>query len=643
MKRQIFSRRNAEKGTKLHSKSYMPCARYSSFEMKFSLVILAATAATASAARFRSRNNAHSTMQDASSSGDWNIYLDGKTPINIPRVVMDAPPAYLLWRYDMKKNGIKVENGYVRMPTQTKLQASFARNFVDVGESQTGFSNLVWQMNPVSIVTPYPKLVAAEKYHVMSHDGPWDTSAADSISNTLATPSAANTAMFGIRVESVVANFMATDLGNQLTWSGQDQANLDEIRKYAALDGKAAGVVQKLTSHMRSELSAGAQRAAVAAATTHPKSSENLCLHLEETPEISIFDGYYQAPLRKNLVALRGQGTLAPMRTFGLFAGTLVFDVSVDGEHLEAYFVATQHLNLNMFKPKGTLYVGPANGVDSPVSASDGRYANPYEENSDLVKSIAHLTYKFMNAIPKQYGLLQASQGSICSANTRQHLAKTMRAPAAEINSLVRGGLLEWESKNFLGNFLGDFEDDVEGYAQDAAKDVNKVVHSASNVVNEELSEVVNSASNVVNSALSGVKAIGSDVLNWGESTVQDLVQHVSSLIDALKKTPQVLQSSANTILNALKNLVKWVSNKRNKRSADANRVWATGAYALMVATNMPKSVQCGASFIGAVPPFANSFETLEFAVWGHFIVETPPSFTGEATTATFWNDGIIV
>jgi len=603
----------------------MPCARYSSFEMKFSLVILAAIAATVSAARFRSRNNAHSTMQDASSSGDWNIYLDGKTPINIPRVVMDAPPAYLLWRYDMKKNGIKVENGYVRMPTQTKLQASFARNFVDVGESQTGFSNLVWQMNPVSIVTPYPKLVAAEKYHVMSHDGPWDTSAADSISNTLATPSAANTAMFGIRVESVVANFMATDLGNQLTWSGQDQANLDEIRKYAALDGKAAGVVQKLTSHMRSELSAGAQRAAVAAATTHPKSSENLCLHLEETPEISIFDGYYQAPLRKNLVALRGQGTLAPMRTFGLFAGTLVFDVSVDGEHLEAYFVATQHLNLNMFKPKGTLYVGPANGVDSPVSASDGRYANPYEENSGLVKSIAHLTYRFMNAIPKQYGMLQASQGRICPAETRQHLAKTTRAPDAEINSLVTGlGLLEWEKKNWVR--------DVEGYLKNVAKDVGNSVN-----------KVVHSASNAAKSALSGIKAIGSDVLNWSENIVQLLVQHVSSLIDTLEKTPQVLLSSANTILNALKNLAKWVFNESKKLSAATNLVWAQGVYMLTQVANFPKSVLCGASFIGVVPPFANSFEVLEFAVYAHFILETPPSFTGEATTATFWNDGIIV
>jgi len=564
-------------------------------------------------------------MQDASSSGDWNIYLDGKTPINIPRVVMDAPPAYLLWRYDMKKNGIKVENGYVRMPTQTKLQASFARNFVDVGESQTGFSNLVWQMNPVSIVTPYPKLVAAEKYHVMSHDGPWDTSAADSISNTLATPSAANTAMFGIRVESVVANFMATDLGNQLTWSGQDQANLDEIRKYAALDGKAAGVVQKLTSHMRSELSAGAQRAAVAAATTHPKSSENLCLHLEETPEISIFDGYYQAPLRKNLVALRGQGTLAPMRTFGLFAGTLVFDVSVDGEHLEAYFVATQHLNLNMFKPKGTLYVGPANGVDSPVSASDGRYANPYEENSGLVKSIAHLTYRFMNAIPKQYGMLQASQGRICPAETRQHLAETTRAPDAEINSLVTGlGLLEWEKKNWVR--------DVEGYLKNVAKDVGNSVN-----------KVVHSASNAAKSALSGIKAIGSDVLNWSESIVQLLVQHVSSLIDTLEKTPQVLLSSANTILNALKNLAKWVFNESKKLSAATNLVWAQGVYMLTQVANFPKSVLCGASFIGVVPPFANSFEVLEFAVYAHFILETPPSFTGEATTATFWNDGIIV
>ena len=76
--------------------------------------------------------------------------------------------------------------------------------------------------------------------------------------------------------------------------------------------------------------------------------------------------------------------------------------------------------------------------------------------------------------------------------------------------------------------------------------------------------------------------------------------------------------------------------------STAAHDLWRTADSLIATFTGITLSVNCGAVFLRSDLPHTNGLDMLEFAIWGHFIVEVPSAESLDAVTARFWDDGLV-
>jgi len=264
--------------------------------------------------------------------------------------------------------------------------------------SEAGLTNTLWGQNPGSLLSAKAVVGAGHKEHTLQADPlTWESASMERVlQERRAGPfGATGAAMQKLASNSKVRTLRdigativsgALGLGDELVDSSIDLDQLEQIRHYAAAEGGRSGVADKLQAEDYAQLRAAALAAYEAAGTTPSIRSGNLCLHLEpaEDGSLGLTKTRLELPLRKNLVALRGQTSFSPMRTFGIMVGTLVADV-VGGELVLYVTFSSQSYFPSDFKDAGVslqlpsgFYLGPADGKPTastsyPLAAPDGR------------------------------------------------------------------------------------------------------------------------------------------------------------------------------------------------------------------------------------------------------------------------------
>jgi len=360
----------------------------------------------------------------------YPIYVDGWNATYVPRKVIDGFASSMVFSFPLAQGGrdgatITADATSVRFPLEVLLQGGYARNVDSTGEQETGATNVMWMQNLDSILTDRAVVAWASKEHTLEHNAAaWDESNLDKIlkdRNSLKTqafwnglklfPEKRNKLNMLRDVATGVAG--ATNWGYEVTDASLDLPHIEQLRAYIEKDDHTAGVAEKLGSERFAKMSADAATAAANAAGLPVVKSEQLCLHLEEAPGLYLNakEKYFEMPLNKNLVALRGQVSAAPMRVFRVLTGNLVATLSESGNEIQFYMTFSSQSYVPLGAP-GTseglapigLYLGPVDGktadtTDYPVPATDGR-------------SIAHIAgpskiryqlHKVLERIPVDY------------------------------------------------------------------------------------------------------------------------------------------------------------------------------------------------------------------------------------------------
>ena len=132
-----------------------------------------------------------------------------------------------------------------------------------------------------------------------------------------------------------------------------------------------------------------------------------------------------------------------------------------------------------------------------------------------------------------------------------------------------------------------------------------------------------------------------------------------STALNALKKGANYLVNGVKTTYNSIKSAVSAV----HKKIADSLYHGANAAHAFFVdkfhwakdalqgmrslvdgfngLLNTASNVDCGSTYLRSDIDQANDFDILEFLGWGHFAVESPMEYTGQANQVTWWDDGV--
>ena len=389
----------------------------------------------------------------------YPISVDGSTPTYVKRQpVVYSNVADILYRYPAGETSKMIVTAtHVLIPRNIPFTFSWARGNQATGEFETGLSHGNWMENKFSSITDRAVVGLAEKSHTISYEGDhWHTRSADRTRSIIKHRSTlTNVIATRIREKrdaAVVGYVSMASLGAMLVEAGQDVVNVGKVRAYA--NGRR-GLRATTNSSRWRLLGARAHEAYARAPNATSLKSENICLHLEQAPDLTLTDTHFHIPLRQNIVAYRALVVNNPFRTFNSFTGVAVFDVNEAGE-LEVYHSASTYF-LFQFDPwishKGllpsTLWVGPVDATDV-VPAVDGRadrHAKP--ESSIGIKS----AWDALQTIPIDYERLWATD--LCPASKQRFLKKTFveRATLA----INQGYFAKWGGAKNWGGFGKNF------------------------------------------------------------------------------------------------------------------------------------------------------------------------------------------
>ena len=392
----------------------------------------------------------------------YPIRVDGSTLKYVRRQPVEySNVADILYRYPADETSKMIVNmTHVMIPRNIPFTFSWARGNRATGEDETGMSHGNWMSNKFSSISDRAVIGLAEKSHTVSYKGNhWHTRSADRARSIVKHRSGdANrhaSKMREIRDAAVVGYVSMTSLGAMLVEAGQDVVNVKKVRAYAAAENGKRGLVDVVNSSRWQMLGALAHEAYARAPNATSLKSENICLHLEKAPGLTLTDTHFHIPLRQNIVAYRALVVNNPFRTFNSFTGVAVFDVNEAGE-LEVYHSASTYF-LFQFDPfisqagllPSTLWVGPVDATDV-VPAVDGRADRHANSEGCIVFETA---WKALQAIPLDYERLWATD--LCPGSKQLFLKKTFveRAQFA----IDAGYFAKTDSKNNWGRFGKNF------------------------------------------------------------------------------------------------------------------------------------------------------------------------------------------
>jgi len=397
----------------------------------------------------------------------YPIRVDGSTPTYVKRQPVEySNVADILYRYPAGETSkMTVTATHVLIPRNIPFIFSWARGNRATGEFETGLSHGNWMENRFSSISDRAVIGLAEKSHTVSYKGGhWHTRSADRARSIIKHRSTL-TNMIAARVRehrdaAVVGYVSTTNLGAMLVEAGQDVVNVEKVRAYAAAANGTRGVRAMVNSSRWRLLGARAHETYATVPNATSLKSENICLHLERAPGLTLTDTHFHIPLRQNIVAYRALVVNNPFRTFNSFTGVAVFDVNEAGE-LEVYHTASSNF-LFQFDPwishegllPSTLWVGPVDATDV-VPSVDGRADRHAKPDSSIVIKSA---WEALQAIPMDYERLWATD--LCPASKQHFLRKTFveRATVAirEGYFAKGGGAKNWGGfgKNFWNGSL---------------------------------------------------------------------------------------------------------------------------------------------------------------------------------------------
>jgi len=440
----------------------------------------------------------------------YPIYMDGWNATYVPREVIDGFASQMVFSFPLEQSAtIGIDGTSARVPLQVLLQGGYARKVDTTGEEESGLANVVWMQNVESILTDKATVFWASKEHTVQSNGKgWDETSLDQTVQYRRSPAGraaqtvlnrgalvpvgpmAGTWIPGQRITTL--RDITEGISGSTGWAyeivdgSMDLGHLEQVREYAVLEDGEADVEEKLASADYTALSAEATEMAQPGAGRTGVKSEQLCLHIEEAEGLTLHaeEGYFELPLNKNLVALRGQVSASPMRVFGVLTGTLVATLSPSGKELLLYLTFSSQsyvpFSAGAKLPPPALYLGPVDGKAAsatayPVPATDGRSTKHIHGPSKF----RWQTYKVLQKIPVDYTRFWKPHEEICPpervdtlntifTNGSAWLAKHERGLKAAnelLYYLAVGGVL-FLNVNCAGNYLRGIPNGGNGYEQ---------------------------------------------------------------------------------------------------------------------------------------------------------------------------------
>ena len=392
----------------------------------------------------------------------YPIRVDSSTPVYVKRQPVEySNVADILYRYPAGETSkMTVTATHVLIPRNIPFTFSWARGNRATSEFETGLSHGNWMENKFSSISDRAVIGLAEKSHTVSYEGShWHTRSADRARSTIKQRSARTNEIAALMREqrdaAVVGYVAMTNLGAMLVEAGQDVVNVEKVRAHAAAANGKRGVHAVVNSSRWRSLGARAHEAYVRAPNASSLKSENICLHLERAPGLTLTDTHFHIPLRQNIVAYRALVVNNPFRTFNSFTGVAVFDLNAAGE-LEVYHSASTYF-LFQFDPwishegllPSTLWVGPVDATDV-VPTVDGRADSLARPDSSIVLKSA---WDALQAIPLDYERLWASD--LCPASRQRFLEKTFVERAAF--AITEGWFAKGGGEKMWGGFGKNF------------------------------------------------------------------------------------------------------------------------------------------------------------------------------------------
>lgn len=392
----------------------------------------------------------------------YPIRVDSSTPVYVKRQPVEySNVADILYRYPAGETSkMTVTATHVLIPRNIQFTFSWARGNQATSEFETGLSQGNWMENKFSSISDRAVIGLAEKSHTVSYEGShWHTRSADRARSIIKHRSARTNEIAALMREqrdaAVMGYLSMTGLGGMLVEAGQDMVNVEKVRAYAAAANGTQGLHAIVNSSRWRSLGARAREAFARAPNVTSLKSENICLHLEWAPGLTLTDTHFHIPLRQNIVAYRALVVNNPFRTFNSFTGVAVFDVNEAGE-LEVYHSASTYF-LFQFDPwishegllPSTLWVGPVDANDV-VPAVDGRADRHAQPDSSIILKSA---WDALHAIPLDYERLWATD--LCPASKQRFLKETFVERAAY--AITEGYFAKGGGERMWGGFGRNF------------------------------------------------------------------------------------------------------------------------------------------------------------------------------------------
>lgn len=359
------------------------------------------------------------------------IYVDGHTPVPVPRTVMEDLPMEMLYSYDLGENAAANVNGtHVFIPWGMTLRGHFVRDYHMHGSYEYGTVESRWCLRGPGAF-PDTVVGSAEKLHTYYHEGAWPETSLQRVRREQAARwSITNWTASQSRASRTISKLMYWALGRvdaQIIDTSLDPNHLRVVRAFAAEPGvgslaaRADALMHNLTTKM-------------ALASPEPSSSATNCAHLE-APHLEMTDEGLAIPLDMKLVTNKGQLVFSPLQRSSYTTGVTTWTVDPVTNKLNIYYGASAFME--MIEPtqedRSFRYYQSTPDGEAGVVPADGRVAD-YGRSAS-----AWAYYQAAQLIPLDYEFLYKDPAEVCPPDVYARL--TAQATGIDLRSALDGGL----------------------------------------------------------------------------------------------------------------------------------------------------------------------------------------------------------
>jgi len=375
-------------------------------------------------------------------SGTVNIFVDGFTPVSVPREVTKGFSQEIFYSFPIERSAV---NGtHVFLDSSKRLRGEFVKETHVRNSYEYGKVEQSWFAGPLSLST-FPNAVfgSMEKLLTLSHDGAWPTSSLDRARAEQAQRwGHTNWLARKMRPQKTLAWFLY-HLKSKVaqTWlnAALDPNHLTKVVELAQKNGGQPESSLAQREHVLLRKLADSSSKSTNAKLT---SASNGCLHLTENPGIQVSSSGAFIPLGRKLVTYKGDMVSSPLQQFNILGGVATFTYDPRKGVLNIFVGVSSFLFLpdpqELVQPK--FFVGPADGASFPV-AEEGRVQTARPSRS------MYAMYHAAHRIPMDYDYLFADPKQLCPPHKFNRLAEEanqmdlmvyMREPQPSLADQVR-------------------------------------------------------------------------------------------------------------------------------------------------------------------------------------------------------------